>query len=94
MLANLPGGLLVKDSKGKSALLVGDEPVITTGQIYADRDKRMQGRHVKVMHVDHLNAYCSSCHKDGSFVGGKLNRISLKTLRTRWRLVEPDSEDV
>jgi hypothetical protein len=64
---------------------------IKVGQIYADRDKRMEGRRVKVKAIEGLYAFCDECDCWGyeyEFKRSRNRRFALKTLRTRFKLVE------
>ena len=63
------------------------KPPVEVGQLYADKDSRMTGRHVSVYRIEGLYAYCSPCTPVGKVLSERLSRISLTNLQTRFTLV-------
>jgi len=67
--------------------------VVKVGQVYADKDPRMDGRHLLVRRVEGLYAYCYPCRPNGLWKDGdRETRISVRNLETRFRLVK-DAEE-
>lgn len=64
---------------------------VQPGNIYRDKDPRMDGRHLKVFEVDSRFAYCVGCAPDGR-VTGKRSRVSLKGLAERFEKVGGSSQ--
>ena len=64
---------------------------IAVGQVFKDKDKRMEGRHVKVVYVYYsgLRVGCAECLPDGTGVSERRRRFAVKTLHTKFQLVSP-----
>lgn len=71
-------------------------PRVAEGQVWADNDKRCEGRHVYVAHVDETHATVDQCRPDGTVMPrARRTRIRLDRFRptsTGYRLVR-DAED-
>jgi hypothetical protein len=64
---------------------------IQIGQIWRDKDKRRQGRQLKVEKIEDGYALCSSRQGADGIFGNKLNRISLSRF-DRYALMEQGTE--
>jgi hypothetical protein len=65
----------------------GREKMVKVGQVYSDKDKREEGRHLKVDEVKGLYAYLFSCTPGGAVrYYGQRTRIALVNLEKRFTL--------
>jgi hypothetical protein len=71
---------------------------VKVGQVWADNDKRSEGRHVRVVAIErlHRRAVVRRCSSTGEFTGAQVTRIRLERFKptsTGYRLVS-DPENV
>jgi hypothetical protein len=70
---------------------------VKPGQVWADNDRRSEGRHVKVIAIErlHRQAVVRACSPLGNFTGARVTRIRLdrfKATSTGYRLVQDAPE--
>lgn len=60
---------------------------VKVGQIYADKDRRMKGRYVRVMRIEGLYGFCKSCTASGAYRDNAREvRLALTNLQKRFKL--------
>jgi hypothetical protein len=71
---------------------MSETPNVQVGQVWADNDKRSQGRHVKVVAIEVTlkQAVVGRCNAEGGLIDARVTRIRLSRFRptsTGYRLV-------
>ncbi len=64
------------------------KPEIEVGQVYRDKDKRMEGRHLLVVECDGSYAYCVSATASGREINKRRHSLRVLSLQKRFELVE------
>lgn len=62
--------------------------MINPGDIYKSKDRREQGRYVKVIGADWCHAYCVPCAPDGREISSRKTRILVENLQRRFERVD------
>jgi hypothetical protein len=65
------------------------KPQVELGQVYRDKDKRMEGRHLKIIHVKNGKAVCVPCAVTGMVWSDfSPTTVSIENLQTRFELIQ------
>jgi hypothetical protein len=67
--------------------------MVKVGQVYADKDKREAGRHLRVVETDGWHAKLARCTPAGDVYKARLTQILVVNLERRFRLVKDAEAD-